>query len=189
MTPDIQALVNQLDAADRDAESLVSGMTQAQAAWQPASGSWSVAECLDHLGLTHHIYIADMEQAATRGRAQGKMRRGPARPGLGGGLFARLMEPPVRQRFRIKAPEIIQPKSIPTIAQALAGFLASQQEVRNFLLSNAELDLAGIRFVHPFIPGLRFSLASGLSIILAHDRRHLWQARRAREAAFGLQSP
>jgi hypothetical protein len=179
---DIQALVNQLDCADRDAQELISGLTQEQAAWQPAPGSWSIVECLDHLGLTNHIYIEAMQQAATRARTQGKMRRGPTRPGLGGALFARLVEPPIRPRFRLKAPESIQPRTVPAIAVALAGFLASQQEVRNFLLSNADLDLARIRFAHPFIPGPRFSLASGLSIILAHDRRHLWQARRVRNA-------
>ena len=37
-------------------------------------------------------------------------------------------------------------------------------------------------------PGLRFSLASGLHVLAAHARRHLWQAlgvRRAAERAAG----
>jgi hypothetical protein len=47
----------------------------------------------------------------------------------------------------------------------------------------AALDLAGIRFVNPFLPGVRFSLATGLHVIAAHERRHLWQAWRVRRAA------
>jgi len=33
--------------------------------------------------------------------------------------------------------------------------------------------------VNPFIRGVRFSLATGLHVIAAHERRHLWQAARA----------
>jgi hypothetical protein len=37
--------------------------------------------------------------------------------------------------------------------------------------------------VRSFIRGIRFSLATGLHVIAAHERRHLWQAWRVREAA------
>ena len=48
------------------------------------------------------------------------------------------------------------------------------------------LDLSGVRFPNPFIPGLRFSLATGLNVITAHERRHLaqaWSVRRVVENA------
>jgi hypothetical protein len=40
-----------------------------------------------------------------------------------------------------------------------------------------------VRFPNPFVRGVRFSLATGLHVIAAHERRHLWQAWRARRAA------
>jgi hypothetical protein len=40
-----------------------------------------------------------------------------------------------------------------------------------------------VRFPNPFIRGVRFSLATGLHAIAAHERRHLWQAWRVRRAA------
>jgi hypothetical protein len=69
------------------------------------------------------------------------------------------------------------------MAEAYAEFLSSQKLIHEFLDANADLDLAGIRFVNPFIPGIRFSVASGLHLILAHERRHLWQARQVLQAA------
>jgi hypothetical protein len=45
------------------------------------------------------------------------------------------------------------------------------------------VDLRGTRFVNPFVRGVRFSLATGLHVILAHERRHLWQAWRVRREA------
>ena len=74
----------------------------------------------------------------------------------------------------------------PPLAEAFADFLASHNNVCGFLRANAQLDLAGVRFPNPFLPGLRFSLATGLHVIAAHERRHLWQAWRVRRGAEGL---
>jgi hypothetical protein len=63
-----------------------------------------------------------------------------------------------------------------------SGPLATEGEVRGFLRDNAELDLAGIGFVNPFVWGLRWSIATGLHVITAHERRHLWQAWGVRRA-------
>jgi hypothetical protein len=52
-----------------------------------------------------------------------------------------------------------------------------------FLREHEGFDLAGIRFPNPFIRGVRFSLATGLHVIAAHERRHLWPAWRVRREA------
>jgi hypothetical protein len=64
----------------------------------------------------------------------------------------------------------------------LERFLNVQEEVRAFLRAGADLDLAGVTFPNPFVPGIRFSLATGLHVITAHERRHLMQAWRVRRA-------
>ena len=121
--------------------------------------------------------------AALRAREQGRQRRSPALPGLAGRVFIIALEPPVTILFRMKAPRSIRPRVAPSLADAVASFLASQDEVRAFLRANANLDLARVRFRNPFLPGVRFSLATGLHVIAAHGRRHLWQAWRVRRAA------
>jgi hypothetical protein len=89
----------------------------------------------------------------------------------------------VKPRRRLKAPSSIRPQQAPALQEAMNAFLASQDEVREFLRTYAEIDLAGVRFPNPFIPSVRFSLATGLHVIAAHERRHLWQAWRVRQAA------
>jgi hypothetical protein len=182
---DIKDLKDQLDAADRDAQALVAGLTEERGGWRAETGSWSVAECLDHLAAANRAYLHAMKEPAIRAREQGWVRRGPAKPGFVGRWFARTMEPPVRARFRMKAPRLIKPRVAPPLADAFAGFRTSQDEVRAFLLEYADLDLAGVRFPNPFVRGIRFSLATGLHVITAHQRRHLWQAWRVRRAAEG----
>jgi hypothetical protein len=181
--PEIQKIHDDLDAADRDARAVVDGLTEAQGMWREAPGRWSVAECLDHLAVANRVYVASMAGAAESARARGLMRRGPASPGLLGGWFVRSMEPPVRMKLRTNRK--ITPRPSPPLADSLAAFLTSQDEVRCFVDAIADLDLARIRFGNPFISGLRWSLATGIHVIAAHDRRHLWQAWNVRRAALG----
>jgi DinB superfamily len=172
-----------LDAAERDARALVDGLTEARGGWREAPESWSVAECLDHLATGNRVYLAAMQPAAARAELEGRLRRGPAQPGLVGGWFVKYLEPPVKPRLKTKAPRAIRPRKAPPLNDAITMFLESQDEVRAFLRMYAGIDLTGVRFPNPFIRGVRFSLATGLHVIAAHERRHLWQAWRVRQAA------
>jgi hypothetical protein len=173
--------MNQFDSAEADARSIADGLSDDLATWSPSPGSWSVSECLDHLAITNHAYIAAMKPAAERAREKAKFRIRPAKPGFVGAWFIRKLEPPVK--MRIKAPKTIRPRTAPPLTDAVAAFALSQSEVRDFLMTNADLDLAGTHFANPFIPGIRFSLATGINIISVHERRHIWQARKVRQQA------
>lgn len=180
MPPELQKLLDELDAADRDAKAVAAGLSEQQGIWRPSPGAWSVAECLDHLAVANRVYLAPIVEAAAAGRAKGRMRRGPALPGVIGRWFANSLEPPVG--MKTKNPRVSTPRTSPPLADSLAAFLKSQDSVREFIRANGDLDLAGIRFVNPFVRGVRFSLATGLHVITAHDRRHLWQAWNVRRA-------
>jgi hypothetical protein len=181
--PDIANLQDQLDAVERDARLLVHDLTEENGCWHAEASSWSVAQCLDHLATTNKVYLGAMKDPAIRGRAAGQFRRGPALPGMVGKWFAATMEPPVKAPLKMRAPRNIKPGVSPSLMDAFGRFSESQNEIRNYLSSNSDLDLAGIRFPNPLVRGIRFSLATGLHVVTAHERRHLWQAWRVRRAA------
>jgi hypothetical protein len=180
---DIRALGEELAAVEGDAAALVAGLSAERAGWRLAPGAWSVAECLDHLAAANRVYLAAMGPPAARARERGRWRRGPATPGLAGRWFVGTLEPPPRPLLKLPAPRQIRPRASPPIAAAHADFQATHRDVGAFLRDNADLDLAHIGFANPFVPGVRFSLATGLHVIAAHERRHLWQAWRVRRAA------
>ncbi|AFL90382.1 hypothetical protein Terro_4177 [Terriglobus roseus DSM 18391] len=180
---EIADLHDQLDAAERDALLLVEDLPEAQGCWRPGPDSWSVAQCLDHIAVTNQVYLGAMKEAAMRAREAGRFRQRPALPGRVGRWFAANLEPPVKAFFKVKAPRNIKPGNSPSLMDALATFLKSQDEVRAYLRANSDLDLADIRFANPLLRGIRFSLATGLHVITAHERRHLWQAWGVRRAA------
>ena len=177
---DLQRLADAMAACERDAAAMVAGLDATSGAWRPPSGGWSVAECLDHIATSNRVYVAAMRPAADSARERGRRRRGPARPGLLGTWFVKSMEPPVRRRVR--APTHIRPRQQPPLADAYAALLESHVGFSAFLDQVADLDLTHVHFPNPFVRGLRFSLATGVHVIPAHERRHLWQAHRVAEA-------
>ncbi len=59
------------------------------------------------------------------------------------------------------------------LSDALGAFAATQRDARGSCAKHADLDLAGVTFANPFIPGVRCSLATGLHVIVAHEKRRL----------------
>ena len=180
---DIDALARAFTANEQDARAIAAGLDEAHGTWRADAGSWSVAECLDHLAVGNRVYVDAMLPPAKQALAAGRRRRGPALPGMIGGWFVRSLEPPVTPLFKMRAPRKIRPRTSPSLGAALDKFLSSQRDVDAFLQTYAEIDLAGVSFPNPFIRGVRFSLATGLHVLAAHERRHLWQAWRVRQAA------
>jgi hypothetical protein len=179
---DIADLLAQLEAAEQDAQAIVAGVPDALGSRRPAPERWSIAECFEHLAISHRAYLPALEQAADLGRAQGRFRIRPATPGSIGRLFVHWLEPPPRWWSKMRAPRRIRPGARASLAEAYTAFLATQADIRAFVRAHADLDLAGIRFRNPFIRGVRFSLATGLHVLTAHARRHLLQARQVRQA-------
>jgi hypothetical protein len=177
MYPELQRLDDQYAAAEADARSLLESLalTEDRAAWRPAVGGWSVAECFDHLAITNQMYMRVLRPAADEARRKARVRRRPALPGFFGAWFVRSLEPP--PKMKSKSPVSIRPRADVKLSDAAADFLASHAQARKFLADTADLDLAAIGFRNPFIKGLRFSIATGLHAIPAHERRHLYQAR------------
>src|SRR5438270_7597098 len=71
---DAEDLLNQLDAIEHDAEGLSAGLRETAGTWHPAPGSWSVAECLEHLAITNGVYLAAMSGPAVHARKEGRLR-------------------------------------------------------------------------------------------------------------------
>lgn len=178
---DLQALLSELERTDQEARQLASDLTEAQLNWQPGGGTaWSVAQCLDHLAQINTIYIAALREAVHGVKPGAVPRRGPIHPGWFGRWFIGAMEPPPKRK--LKTPKKALPAAHKSAADVLRAFVAAHDEVRSLVQEAREMDLNRVRFKNPFVGLLRFTVGTGLLIIGAHDRRHLWQARQVLKA-------
>jgi len=178
--PHLTTILDDLDKSDEAARRLAGGLSDAQVNWQPGETAWSIAQCLDHLGRANTVYAAALHQAVKESRAKKETHPPAIRPGWLGRLFIGYFEPPPRKKLR--APKKIVPASRMGCREVLESFLRSQEDVRAVIRDGAELDLNRIRFHNPFIGLLRFTVGTGLLVITAHNRRHLWQAGRILES-------
>lgn len=177
MPPQLAHLLTQIEAAADDARALVAGLTDAQANWQPGQGAgWSVAQCLDHLAKSNAVYTSHFLPVAEHARAAGAGTFAGLRPSWVGRWFVTSLEPPPRQRITTFK-NLVPPSAIP-VAQALASYLGSHDPYRRLVAVAAGVDANRVVAANPFIAAVRMRLSTALLVVPAHDRRHLWQARR-----------
>jgi hypothetical protein len=172
---DLAAIQRGLEESDREAMALIAELDEERFNWRPDERSWSVGQCLDHLNVANRFYIGPIRDALEAARQRGASRRGPiALRGIGG-WFVRTMEPPPRRR--LPAPRKIVPARRRSRAEVGEEWSRLQVQIRDLLYEASPWDLNRTRFVNPFLPLVRFTVGTGLSVIDAHERRHLWQAR------------
>jgi hypothetical protein len=176
LTVELKAVRRQLDAIEAQARDILDGLTEAQLAWQPESGAWSIAECLDHLIVTGRRSLSHIAEATDLGRRRGMFSPGPFRYGVLERWLVWLMGPPARMKFT--APRAYAPASKRQGTIVADEFLRLQHELRQSLYQVNGLDLARVKVSNPVSRWFRLSLGQELAFTAAHERRHLWQVQR-----------
>lgn len=182
----VATLHAEFEAAKREARDVVAGLADPAFNWRRTAGTWSMAECLDHLHVVGRKYLRAIDRAIEEGRSKGLLGAGPFRYGLLEGWAVRAMDAP--PMFRVKAPRAFAPAAERRLDEALAAFLALQDEFQKSLARADGLDLGKVKARSPVTRHLKFSLGKAFAAMAAHQRRHLWQARQLRSDA-GFPAP
>jgi hypothetical protein len=175
MHAELESYLDQLLSITQDAPGIAANLTDAQFNWRPAPGRWSMAECFDHLNRTAHAYMGRLDASIAEGRSRGLTAPGPFVHSLLDRLILRSMEPPVR--FRMRSPRVFRPAPERAHAETMREFQEWQERFADRLRAADGLDLRRIRSRSPAVTRLTYSLGTAFAIFLAHERRHLWQAR------------
>ena len=173
----LDRLLAELDKSDLRATTLARGMSAEQLNWKPTPYEWSVGQCLDHLCEANEVYVKPMA-AALEGKPEGHA--ATITPGWFGRWFIRAYIEPSAVTRRGRAPKKIAPASqVP--ASVLDRFLQTNEQARAFVRRAARYDVNRLRFRNPFVRGIRFTVGTGLEILVRHQWRHLLQAERVKE--------
>jgi len=142
---------------------------------RPEPHRWSFGECLEHLTLINTVYLdaIDATIARSRGAVPTRSEKRAGRHGWLGDVFVRSMEPP--PRMKSGAMKGTAPLRRPR-AEVVTQFLATQDRLIRTIGAARELDLARVRLRSPFFRLMRLSLGQAFGAMLAHNRRHIWQA-------------
>ena len=174
MEPELAGLLEQVGAVRERACRLVDGMDDAAFNWRPEPGVWSVAQCVEHLNVSAVAFFGVIDHGLQTDPAG----QGPFRYGWLERWFLRSMEPPVKTKVRARK-KFLPPADAARDA-TLAAFLVYQDEIEERIRRADGLDLARIKVASPVVGFIRYSLGIALQVMVAHERRHLWQAEQVR---------
>lgn len=144
---------------------------------QPVAGSWSVAECVQHLNISADTYFPIWQQViASAGLRKAEM-NAPYNADFWGRLLSWILEPPAR--IRSKTVSHLEPAECGDIATVLAGFVERQERIIAALRRCRGRAIDNVKMASPVDSRIRYSIWSSFLVNAAHERRHLWQAEQA----------
>lgn len=174
-----QELLESLAQTDRGYSALLQNFSSEQLNWVPAPGVWSMAQCIDHVGRVNCLYLPIIHDRISRAQPLSNLAdRSLRTAGWPSNLFLESVSPEGKRR--VKVPAAGRPDSSPSInsEEPLQTLLETHTRIRELLNASRQPDLNRIRFKNPFFPLLRFTVATGILVMITHARRHLQQAER-----------
>lgn len=162
-------LKQQLDVVSSNVRELTDFLSDAQLQQRPKMGGWSIAECIQHVTATNHLYIPILA-AAFEGAPAGS---GPYKMDWRGRLLKWVLEPPYRSK--VKTIASLEPK-IEDSRRVLPDFLASQQQFLQAMEQWKDRALDKVVIASLFNKRFRYNIYSLFNVVAAHQRRHVWQA-------------
>jgi hypothetical protein len=174
------ALAGEFRAASDEARRLAAEYSSRELSVPPAPGAWSAADNLMHLAVASQALVPRMSRTLGKLADAGKRTDGRSQADWLGRLYARWLEPPAR--LKVRAPRPFVPPVGMAAEEALGVFLAEQDRVLALVEQSVGLDLGARKVPSPVSRYIRYNVYSAFRIVIAHERRHLWQARRAARA-------
>lgn len=180
----INTLASAIEAATRDARRIARTVSEERFNLRPSSSEWSIAECLVHLIRTSEAYQPILEEGLQQSRRSTRRPGRSLRLGPIGWLLTRTMEPPVRRKFSTTEAFAPADETFPR-DRTLESFESHQDELARLVVGAAGLPIDRVTIVSPFNARVKYNLFAGFHIVLAHQRRHLWQAEQVRSRLEG----
>ena len=194
LSPTLEESRQRYAMARERAQALVAELDDATFHRAPAAGSWSVAECLEHLVVSGGKMAAKLETATKQARVAGRIAtaeaaRAPVRLGWFARFFIAQTGPaPGGGRPGMKVPtrppfEPGDPRARGRGRDAVLGdFLALQDRLDAVARAADGLDLSGVKVESVLADWIRIPLGAWFVAVAGHQERHLDQAQRARAA-------
>jgi len=172
---DIPDLISEINGQSLDVRGIFSTESPEGLLWRPSPQKWSVVGHMAHLCILNEPYMTTMQACLMKARAKGWRSNGPYKHPWFGRWFTGQMAPPPKKRWTT-AKNMVPDPSLHG-ADVLKRFLTAQGALAQLADDCTGIDLGKARFSSPFAKIIRLSLGTGFSVLVAHNRRHIWLAR------------
>lgn len=169
----------ELSGIASEARSAFGQLSAGQLNWKPSAEQWSVGQCLEHLIKTNESFFPVLE-AIAKGERRARLweRLSPL-----SGFFGRAVLRGLSSERKFKAPRAIRPEASGVGADIVARFVEHQGELERRLRAAESADPGRTVVTSPISALVTYSFGDACRIVVAHERRHLEQARRVTRTA------
>jgi DinB superfamily len=179
MNTELLGLIDGAHAVMAKAESRFGNLSTEQLNWKPSASEWSVAQCLEHLIVGNSGFFPIVERI-NRGEYHPSLReRLPLLPRFFGSMVLRAVQPEAQRKF--KAGPRFDPSRSEVPRDIIARFGAHQQQLIDHMKLAKDVDLKKTIITSPVASFATYSMLDAFKIVIAHERRHLAQAKRVTE--------
>jgi hypothetical protein len=165
----------------RDVEHVFGALNARQLNWRPDATRWSVGQCLEHLLTTNRLMCSRADDALNPAHPRTVWQRLPGLPAMFGKLLVRSQAPQATRKYQ--APTPARPSTSDIATDVVQRFVTQHREAVERVAALDEARAARVIMSSPFARVITYSVLDGWRLILAHDRRHVEQARRVTQAA------
>jgi len=169
-----------LDAVTADVRTSFGQLDARQLNWRPDAARWSVAQCFEHLLAANGLMLRSARGALDGTAPRTVWQRLPLLPGVFGRMLVRSQAPQATRKFT--ASPLATPAASDIAADVLDRFLSQNHDVVAWLQALDEQRGGRVIMTSPFVGFITYSVLDGARLMLAHDHRHIEQARRVTQA-------
>jgi len=137
------------------------------------TGGWSVAQCLEHLNSYGRFYLPELQKALSKA---GRVEQKEFKSTWLGGYFKEMMDPKTSTR-KYRAFKNHIPSASLEAGKVVAEFIQQQEELLGYLRMAHDRDL-NKRIPISITRFIRLKMGDVFQFLIAHDERHLKQAKR-----------
>jgi len=169
----LDLLEDQVENHIHEAAKIFQNLSAEELLKQAASGGWSIAQCLWHLNSYGDYYLPKIKS--------GLAKKYPASADFKstwlGNYFTQMMKPGAQMK-KYKAFKNHVPPGELNAHKVVAEFIQQQEQLLTYLKQARQTDMNRIRIPISVLSWIKLKLGDVFQFIIAHDERHLQQARR-----------
>ena len=174
----VESVNTLFEAVSTDVRDSFGSLTPEQLNWKPDPGSWSVAQCLDHLIKSNEEFFPEFEKVAAGTRSNSFWENYSPLTGMAGKFLVNVLQ---KDNKKVKTNQKMTPPS-EIAADIVDQFLRHQKELAGKVESIRNADWDKVVVTSPFMKLMTYRLSSGLQAIVEHEKRHVRQAKRVMAA-------
>ena len=140
-----------------------------------ADGGWSIAQCLAHLNSYGRYYLPAIRHAILH--PSDKKKKKKFNSGWIGNYFTKMMQPGNSTK-KYKSPKDHVPAPNHNACAVVAEFIQQQEELMGCLRMAKGIDINATRVPVSISKWIRLKLGDTFRFVVAHNERHLLQAKR-----------